>query len=58
VVSEERGTISVVVGGTIRRDLDAAALKLALLDALEVEPSPERAPPAADSRQTLPARDE
>jgi uncharacterized protein (TIGR00159 family) len=37
VVSEETGTISLVAGGRIRRDLDGRSLKLALLDALEVE---------------------
>jgi diadenylate cyclase len=58
VVSEETGTISVVAGGNIRRDLDAHLLKQALLDALEVEASGDRAPNAPAPRQTLPARDE
>ncbi len=39
VVSEETGTISLVTGGRIRRELDARTLKQALLDALEVEES-------------------
>jgi diadenylate cyclase len=39
VVSEETGTISLVSGGRIRRELDARSLKQALLDALEVEES-------------------
>lgn len=39
VVSEETGTISLVSGGRIRRELDARTLKQALLDALEVEES-------------------
>jgi diadenylate cyclase len=39
VVSEETGTISLVTGGQIRRELDARSLKQALLDALEVEES-------------------
>ncbi len=36
VVSEETGQVSLVAGGQIRRALDARALKLALLEALEV----------------------
>ena len=44
VVSEETGTISVVMGGRIRRELDGDTLKGALLEALGVkEPSPELA---------------
>ena len=39
VVSEETGTISLVSGGRIRRELDARSLKQALLDALEVDES-------------------
>jgi uncharacterized protein (TIGR00159 family) len=39
VVSEETGTISLVAGGRIRRELDARSLKQALLEALEVEES-------------------
>ncbi len=58
VVSEETGTISVVVGGEIRRDLDAGLLKQALLDALQVEASSDRAPAAPSRRETLRARDE
>jgi len=45
VVSEETGTISLVSGGRIRRELDARSLKQALLDALEVdesEPEPQQ----------------
>jgi diadenylate cyclase len=38
VVSEETGTISLVAGGRIERGLDAASLKQALLDALEIAP--------------------
>jgi diadenylate cyclase len=34
VVSEETGTISLVQGGQIRRDLDGRSLKQALLDGL------------------------
>jgi uncharacterized protein (TIGR00159 family) len=58
VVSEETGTISIVSGGEIRRDLDAPLLKAALLAALEVEASSDRAPAAPEPRQPLPARDE
>jgi diadenylate cyclase len=58
VVSEETGTISIVAGGEIRRDLDARLLKRALLDALEVEESGDRAPSAPSRRERLPARDE
>jgi diadenylate cyclase len=48
VVSEETGTISLVSGGRIRRELDARTLKQALLDALEVEESePEPEPGVA-----------
>ncbi len=54
VVSEETGVISLVVGGRIRRDLDAASLKSALLDVLEVE---QAAPPAATSAAGVPARE-
>jgi diadenylate cyclase len=43
VVSEETGVISLVVGGRIRRELDAASLKSALLDVLEVEQAPQPA---------------
>jgi diadenylate cyclase len=43
VVSEETGVISLVVGGSIRRELDAGSLKAALLDVLEVEQAPEPA---------------
>jgi diadenylate cyclase len=42
VVSEETGQVSLVAGGQIRRALDAAALKEALLQALEVEGARER----------------
>jgi diadenylate cyclase len=54
VVSEETGVISLVVGGRIRRDLDAASLKSALLDVLEVEQAP---PPAATPAAGVPARE-
>jgi len=40
VVSEETGTISLVAGGRIRRELDGLALKQALLAALEVKDQP------------------
>jgi uncharacterized protein (TIGR00159 family) len=46
VVSEETGTISLVAGGQIRRDLDGQSLKHALLEALEVEEQAEQAPGA------------
>jgi diadenylate cyclase len=55
VVSEETGVISLVAAGRIRRDLDRAALKQALLEALEVEEAGE---PAAAESESLPARDE
>ena len=54
VVSEETGVISLVVGGRIRRELDAASLKSALLDVLEVEQAPV---PAASSAAGVPARE-
>jgi uncharacterized protein (TIGR00159 family) len=54
VVSEETGTISVVVGGRIRRDLDGRSLKWALLEALDVEEAPA---PRQELPQGLPARD-
>jgi len=55
VVSEETGTVSLVAGGEIRRDLDGRSLKHALREALEVEEvSPE--PRAAAAAQ--PVRDE
>jgi diadenylate cyclase len=54
VVSEETGVISLVVGGRIRRELDAASLKSALLDVLEVEQAP---PPAATPAAGVPARE-
>lgn len=40
VVSEETGTISLVAGGRIRRELDGSALKQAMLAALEVKEQP------------------
>jgi diadenylate cyclase len=55
VVSEETGVISLVAAGRIRRDLDRAGLKQALLEALEVEEAGE---PAAAAPESLPARDE
>ncbi|HET9316056.1 MAG TPA: diadenylate cyclase CdaA [Vicinamibacteria bacterium] len=52
VVSEETGTISLVSGGRIRRELDARSLKQALLDALEVEESePEPQPVTASAER-------
>ena len=54
VVSEETGVISLVVGGRIRRELDGASLKSALLDVLEVEQAPT---PAAASTAGVPARE-
>lgn len=54
VVSEETGVISLVVGGRIRRELDGASLKSALLDVLEVEQAPT---PAAASAAGVPARE-
>jgi diadenylate cyclase len=54
VVSEETGVISLVVGGRIRRELDGASLKSALLDVLEVEQAPA---PAAASAAGVPARE-
>ena len=54
VVSEETGVISLVVGGRIRRELDGASLKSALLDVLEVEQAPT---PAAPSPAGVPARE-
>ena len=54
VVSEETGVISLVVGGRIRRELDGASLKSALLDALEVKQAPA---PAAPSTPGVPARE-
>jgi diadenylate cyclase len=54
VVSEETGVISLVVGGRIRRDLEAETLKTALLDALEVERAGE---PDTASHQGVPARE-
>jgi diadenylate cyclase len=55
VVSEETGVISLVVGGRIRRGLEAASLKAALLEALEVQQTTE--PAAAPSTSSLPARE-
>ena len=54
VVSEETGVISLVVGGRIRRELEAGSLKAALLEVLEVEHAPE---PSAPSPQGVPARE-
>jgi len=54
VVSEETGVISLVVGGRIRRELEAASLKSALLDVLEVEQAPQ---PAATPAAGVPARE-
>lgn len=38
VVSEEEGSIAIVIGGGIRRDLDGLALRIALADALGADP--------------------
>lgn len=51
VVSEETGTLSLVSGGVIRRHLDGAALKQALLAALVVERTDRR----AEARESLAA---
>jgi diadenylate cyclase len=56
VVSEESGQISLVAGGRIRRGLDGRELKLALLEALEVQPAGEEG--AAAPERALPTRDE
>ena len=56
VVSEETGIISLVVGGEIRRDLDAHLLKQGLLEALEVEEPEDRA--RVPEPRAAPARDE
>ena len=56
VVSEETGTISLVSGGVIRRDLDGHALKQALLAGLEVDEAAGEATNGADAA-ALPARD-
>ena len=53
VVSEETGTISLVAGGRIRRDLAGSELKKALLEALQVKQEQqvaESAPAAAEPR--------
>jgi diadenylate cyclase len=53
VVSEETGTLSLVAGGRIRRELDGRELKQALLEALQVkqeQPSAEPGPAAAEPR--------
>jgi uncharacterized protein (TIGR00159 family) len=53
VVSEETGTISLVAGGRIRRDLGGRELKQALLEALQVkqeQPAAEPSPAAAEPR--------
>jgi diadenylate cyclase len=49
VVSEETGTISIVVGGRIRRGLDATTLRQALYDAVEMDRSAQVAPAADDA---------
>jgi uncharacterized protein (TIGR00159 family) len=55
VVSEETGIISLVVGGEIRRDLDAPRLKQGLLEALEVEEPADHA--RVPDARTAPAQD-
>ena len=47
VVSEETGTISMVVGGRIRRGLDATALRQALYELMEMEKDVQVALPSA-----------
>jgi diadenylate cyclase len=47
VVSEETGTISMVVGGRIRRGLDATALRQALYESMEMEKDRQVALPSA-----------
>jgi diadenylate cyclase len=55
VVSEETGTISMVVGGRIRRGLDATALRQALYESMEMEKDVQATLPsataAADGRE-------
>ena len=60
VVSEETGQVSLVAGGKIRRALDGAALKAALLDALDVEggkADDTKAPAAVAETKAAPARE-
>ncbi|MGE0452320.1 MAG: diadenylate cyclase CdaA [Vicinamibacteria bacterium] len=61
VVSEETGTISLVSGGQIRRGLDGRTLKMALLEALEVDAedpelgrTPSEPSTASEARPTAP----
>jgi uncharacterized protein (TIGR00159 family) len=49
VISEETGIISFVSGGKIRRELDGAGLKQALLEALEIEESVAERPPVGET---------
>jgi diadenylate cyclase len=56
VVSEETGIISLVVGGEIRRDLDAQRLKTGLLEALEIEEPADHA--RVSEARTASAREE
>jgi diadenylate cyclase len=51
VVSEETGQVALVAGGRIRRALDGAALKEALLEALDVEHDKE---PAREAGEAVP----
>jgi diadenylate cyclase len=44
VVSEETGTISMVVGGRIRRGLDATALRQALFESMEMDQDAQATP--------------
>lgn len=55
VVSEETGTLSLVVGGQIRRGLDGRALKQALLEALEVDEA--EAAASQPGREAVAAKD-
>jgi diadenylate cyclase len=53
VVSEETGIISLVTGGQIRRGFDGRTLKQALLEAFELEATPEE---QGDEAETVAAR--
>jgi diadenylate cyclase len=57
VVSEETGTVSLVVSGQIRRGLDGRALKQALLEALEVEEAEAEAAAGAAAQEPAAAEE-